>query len=93
MLCGRMEINMFIINPQINKEEFENEVVLISPLEEIHCLNQTGSEVWKMIEIGYGLDEIVNTLSNKYNIERSIIMKDVKEIVDMLITKKLITVK
>ena len=46
-----------------------------------------------MIEIGYGLDEIVNTFSNKYNIERSIIMKDVKEIVDMLITKKLITVK
>ncbi len=69
----------------------DDEVVIVDPHgDEYSYLNSTGSDVWRMIDSGCGIEEIVQTLSDTYDEAKDKIRNDVLRLVDDLVSEGLI---
>jgi hypothetical protein len=51
----------------------------------VYELNETGSRIWLMVKMGLTYDEIVERISQEYEVDRSMLERDVKEFLDKLI--------
>lgn len=86
-------IIMYTVNPDISVEYFENEVILVSSDEKIHCLNETASEIWKLVEKNMDIDNIALYLANKYSIPCEDVKKDVMKMLDEFVDKHILVVQ
>lgn len=69
--------NQILIIDEISKKEF--------------VLKEIGKEFWILIKSHHLFKEIVKILSERYNVANDIIISDMKEFTDDLISKKLLT--
>jgi len=58
--------------------------------DEIFQLNETGSEIWKMLDGKTPFENIVRKLSNEYDASTKTIEKDVFDLIRMLLEKQFI---
>jgi hypothetical protein len=56
----------------------------------LYTLNETASEIFKMIKKGLSEEEIVEKMVKKYSIKKEKAEKDVKELVEGLIKKGIV---
>lgn len=50
-------------------------------------LNKTSKEIYEYVQDGKSIEEIIDILSNKYNIDKTIVTKDVNEFVEEMLKK------
>jgi transcription antitermination factor NusA-like protein len=50
----------------------------------VYELNETGSKIWLMVKMELTYEEIVEKISQEYDVDRSILERDVKEFLDKL---------
>lgn len=53
-------------------------------------LNESGAMLWKLLETGAEVDDLVNAITNEYAIDENTARKDIKELLDNLTAKGLI---
>ncbi len=72
-------------------EETEDGSIVIYKVsaDQMFKLNGTGGEIWKMLE-GLNIDSIVTKISQRYNIEREILLQDVTKFIQKLLNLGLI---
>jgi len=69
----------------------DDEVVIVSGKNDNSCyLNRTGSEVWQMVTDGLSFEEICRRLAKYYNMKKTEIEKDIKNIIDDLLSSKIL---
>ncbi len=84
---------MYVVNSGISVEYFENEVILVSSDEKIHCLNETAAEIWKLVEKNTDIDNIALYLANKYSVPCEDVKKDVMKMLEEFVEKNILTVQ
>lgn len=84
---------MYVVNSGISVEYFENEVILVSSDEKIHCLNETAAEIWKLVEKNTDIDNIALYLANKYSVPCEDVKKDVMKMLDEFVEKNILAVQ
>lgn len=84
---------MYVVNSGISVEHFENEVILVSSDEKIHCLNETAAEIWKLVEKNTDIDNIALYLANKYSVPCEDVKKDVMKMLDEFVEKNILAVQ
>lgn len=50
-------------------------------------LNKTSKEIYEFIKEGKNIEEIVDILSKKYDVDKSVVSKDVNEVVEEMLKK------
>lgn len=53
-------------------------------------LNESGAMLWKLLETGAEIDDLVKAITNEYAIDENTAKKDIKELLDNLEVKGLI---
>lgn len=79
-------------NPAIKSKTMDNEQILLN-LEngDYFGLNEIASDMWELIDGCNDLHEIVHKLSEKYDVEKSVLEADVIDFIKVLIEKKIIS--
>ena len=79
---------------KVNKDFIVSEIlgncVLINvqkKFKSIMKLNKTAKEVYDLLLEDKTIDEIINFLNNKYNVDKTIIEKDVNEVINKMLIK------
>ena len=79
---------------KVNKDFVVSEIlgncVLINvqkKFKSIMKLNKTAKEVYDLLLEDKTIDEIINFLNNKYNVDKTIIEKDVNEVINKMLIK------
>ena len=74
---------LFQRNPEISGAELDGEICAFIPSDaEYITLNETASEIWKLLEIPKKIDEIVYFLLNKYDISEKNCKEEVIEFIN-----------
>ena len=60
--------------------------------DELYTLNETGKEIWTLIDGTRSLGEIATDLSSKYNAQKEEISRDVIGIVSELVNRKILVI-
>lgn len=83
----------YIKSSKIVSREINGEVLILNTENNsIYSLNKSASYIWNNMESQL-LDTMVRTLSQKYNEDSKIILKDVQELIKSLLEKKLLVEK
>jgi hypothetical protein len=53
-------------------------------------LNESGAMLWKLLEAGAEIDDLVKAITNEYTIDEDTARKDIEELLDNLAAKGLI---
>ncbi len=89
------ELN-FMVKPDpdviITELEDEDAVVLHLGTKMYFTLNETGLRIWEMIDKGLTTDEIIETLTNEYDVSPKKAKESVHTLVQNLIKEKLVKV-
>lgn len=85
-----MKIKKDLIINKIDNEYYLIDVGAKPVLNGIIKLNNTSKEIIELLQKGKNINEIVKTLSNKYNISDKTIRKDVTNIINQLTKVNLI---
>lgn len=56
----------------------------------IMTLNESGAFIWKMLEVGVDIDEIINGIMCEYEIDRAVAKADIEEFISQIAKKELI---
>ena len=78
--------------------EIEGEIVIV-PLtagigdleDELYTLNETGRDVWRLLD-GRRLDEVVDALLAEYDAPREAVDRDVRGLLEELLSRKIVRV-
>ena len=71
----------------------EGEVVILhAATKDYYRLNATGQEIWRMLEKGYDLNQVADSLAASYEIERDEAYEQVSQLVDELVRSQLMVV-
>ena len=89
--------NVFTPSDDIVAREIEGELIIV-PLvagigdmeDELFTLNETGKEIWRLLNGKNTLDEVVTTLSTKYNANPREIEEDVIGLVQELTKRRIL---
>lgn len=73
-------------------QETDGEIVIVAPKQDPAYLNESGSDVWKLIDKGFDTEKIIETLAKEYKEDFSVIEKDVNSIIKELLDSKYIKV-
>ncbi|MDD2523435.1 MAG: PqqD family protein [Endomicrobiaceae bacterium] len=73
-------------------QETDGEIVIVAPKQDPAYLNESGSDIWKLINKGFDITKIIETLSKEYKEDISIVEKDVKCIIKELLDNKYIKI-
>lgn len=73
-------------------QETDGEIVIVAPKQDPAYLNESGSDVWKLIDKGFETKKIIETLAKEYNEDSSVIEKDINAIIKELLDNKYIKV-
>lgn len=69
----------------------DGEAVIVDPETENYAyLNSTGTEIWKMLDKSYSLENIENELLEKYDVPESRLKEDITGIINSLLEQGLI---
>lgn len=83
--------NILQRNPALAWREIEEEIVIISPLENImHELNDTGSFLWKKIDGKRGAAELAKLLAESYDVPPAKALEDTEALLSELLSRKLL---
>ena len=75
----------------IASAELDNEICIFSPSEGNYLnLNSSASEIWKMLDKSIKMEEIIDKLSNIYNVDKNICRKEVEDFLAKAKKSKLI---
>jgi len=78
-------------NPDLHKSEIDGKVVLMSMTNgSYYGLNPTGSKIWELLESPRSIKEVVEKLTELYNISFDDCKKDLLPYLQELISEKLI---
>ena len=73
-------------------EEIDDEVVILDLQENVYFgLNEVAKLVWRGLEEGQTLGEVVDTLVEHFEVEREVVEGDVRSFVDDALAKELIS--
>ena len=79
------------INPYITFNRIDNEIIILSENgSKIFQLNELASEIWNLLESKQDISCIIDILLKKYDADKDIICKDVKELIDNFIKDDLL---
>ena len=82
---------MYKIQKGLIIQKIDKETVIFDAEESVfYTLNETASEIFKMIKKGLSEEEIVEKMIKKYSIKKEKAEKDVKELVEGLIKKGIV---
>ena len=73
-------------------QETDGEIVIVAPKQDPAYLNESGRDVWKLIDTGFDTEKIIETLAKEYKEDVSVIEKDVNSIIKELLDSKYIKV-
>lgn len=66
------------VKPHILETEIDAEISLYDPRrEQVTVLNETASDIWRLVDGERGLDEITELLASAYGVPRAEIVRDV----------------
>ena len=69
----------------------EDEAVIVESEKDVYSyLNQTGTEIWKMIDQNCDLQTIQKTLLEKYDSDEQTLKQDISDVIDQLLEQDLI---
>jgi len=87
-----MQKKFFQINsPQVIREFFDDEAVIVNlELGIYYSLDPIGAMVWGLIEQGASNTQIVEQLSQTFNLSSNNIGKDIEEFIDLLLAEQLV---
>ena len=78
-------------SPDIVRETIDSEIVIVNLANGTHySLDQVGIEVWNLIEAGYTLIQILNTIERKFSDDSREITESVKSLLDQLQVRQFI---
>ncbi|MDP7423318.1 MAG: PqqD family protein [bacterium] len=66
-------------------------VIVDGRFDKVHTLNPVATTVWKKIQDEINFDRLVLELGEKYEAAKSVLMKDVRELVDRFQEEQLLT--
>jgi len=79
------------INEKIIAKKVQGEMVLLNMENgDYFSLNSIGTEIFECISNGMKLNEITESLFEKYNVELNILQKDIDLLIEEMIAKKII---
>ncbi|MCB1043246.1 MAG: PqqD family protein [Acidobacteria bacterium] len=86
-----MNAPQFTISPRVRVQIFEQETLLLD-LEsgQYLRLNQTGQDVWRLLEQGMSVPEIHQALIHAYDVHATLLDQDIKILIDDLVARRLI---
>lgn len=95
-----MEVNMnaaYRPSENVVARKIEDEIIIV-PLtagvgeseDDLYTLNDTGKEVWGLLNGSLTLNEVVNRLSNQYEAPESTIERDVTALVAELLQRRIL---
>ena len=73
-------------------QETDGEIVIVAPKQDPAYLNESGSDVWKLIDKGFEKEKIIEILAKEYKEDSCLIEKDVTAIIKELLNNKYIKV-
>ena len=83
---------MITISSEVLAQELAGETVLLDLASESYFgLDAVGTRVWQLLNAGQDQDELIATLLDEYDVEHSILEKDVAELLERLSEAGLIT--
>jgi GeoRSP system PqqD family protein len=65
-------------------------IIITPPKSRATVLNTVGSRIWELCDGKNSTGEIVEKLLDEYNVERDVLVQDVKEFLDTMAQKELI---
>ncbi|MEW5947461.1 MAG: PqqD family protein [bacterium] len=78
-------------SPHVAWREVDDAVYLVEPQEaKLHCLNSTGSSVWKLLDTEKTAEQIISRLKQEFTGDLSRVKDDVFEFLEYMREKKLI---
>jgi hypothetical protein len=88
---------IYIPSPDIVAREIEGELIIV-PLtagvgnleDELYSMNDTGREVWRLLDGVRTLDEIAAALAEQFNASHSAILVDVQGLVGELVRRRML---
>ena len=82
---------IWLKNPALAWREIDEETVIISPGESVmHELNNTGSFVWRNIDVQRNAEELAKLLVEQYEVTQEIALADTLSLLEDLSTRKLL---
>ena len=75
---------------KIRKEKFGS-VIFETLKEKVYVTNETGEDILTLLREGNTTEEIIDSLADKYNENRALMEKDVKDFIDALLKNGLVS--
>lgn len=80
----------FAEHVKIREEKF-GAVIFETLKEKVYVTNETGRDILTLLEEGNTYEEIIDSLADKYNQDRIFVESDVKNFINMLLEKALVS--
>jgi hypothetical protein len=85
---------IFEFNPGIAVRRIKGEIFFITPTSaELHTLNESGIEIWEMLQEGKPPSEIISTIIQETDGPPETIQSDIIELFQLLLSKGILRVK
>jgi hypothetical protein len=85
---------MYQIQKGLIIQKIDKETVIFDAEESVlYTLNETASEIFRLIKKGLKEEEIVERMVKKYDVRKERVKKDVKELVEELRKRKILVLK
>jgi hypothetical protein len=74
-----------IISDQVLSQEVNGETVLLDLEQEFYFgLDKTGTRIWQLLQSGSSVPELIESMLNEFEIDRTTLTKDVDELLEKL---------
>jgi hypothetical protein len=78
--------------PHILASELDGDISLYDPVRSnVHVLNSTASDVWRLLDGEHTLDEVVEMMARSYEVDRSDIRAHVARTIDVFTDRGLLS--
>ena len=85
-----MVVRLYAKDPSVVYREIAGEAILVpirqnvADMQSIYTLDSVGADIWKLIDGERDLGEILDALLGEYDVEASVLSKDLDEFIEQL---------
>lgn len=78
----------------VSWQQLDNIVYIVDEITKKHfILKDIGKKIWILIDYNFSYNEIIDKLSNEYNVSKEILLHDMKDFINDLVSKNLLIVE